>query len=111
MCGEGASLRELTQVFCWLVGTSWDDCWAKGKGESSDVGGSDEGISDEGISDEGSSDEGISDEGIGAAGPTFLLPALVDPEVGHPPGSKLFSTPPSRHPDQFIQTIIFDHKR
>ena len=37
MCGEGPSLRELTQVFFWLVGTSWDDCWAKGKGESSDV--------------------------------------------------------------------------
>ena len=96
MWGEGPSLRELTQVFFWLVGTSWDDCWAKGKGESSDV---------------GSSDEGISDEGIGAAGPTFLLPALVDPEVGHPPGSKLLS-PPSQHSisDQFIQTIILDHK-
>ena len=35
-----------------------------------------------------------SDEGIGAAWPTLLLPALVDPEVGHPPGSTLMSSQP-----------------
>merc|ERR1719341_755344 len=43
------------------LGTRWDGCWALGKSEG-----------------------GSSDEGVGAAGPTFLLAALVDPEVGDP---------------------------
>ena len=70
------------------VGTRWDGCWALAESEG------------------GSSYKGSSDEGVGAAGPTFLLSALVDPEVGHPPGSILFSPPASQHSifDQIIQT-------